>query len=114
MEAGRELDALVAEKVMGLHVEWRNGLPMWVGKVLPGSPYVLEDGLYGHTIESYSTEIAAAWKVGEKARAIRLENREPDSLKGWRCSYNGFLGTGETAPLAICRAALEAIEERTE
>lgn len=97
MEAASKIDALIAEKVMNLP-------PC---SVTPGD---------GHRCvgnpPAYSTDIAAAWEVAEKARAIKLENREPDGLKGWRCSYNGFLGVGDTAPLAICQAALKATEER--
>ena len=67
LQAGQELDALVAERVMGLHVEWRKGVPLWVGNDLPGSPYVLEDGLFGHSIDRYSKDIASAWEVYIKA-----------------------------------------------
>jgi hypothetical protein len=132
MEAGREMDALIAEKVIGLHVEWRSGVPMWVGKDLPGSPYVLGDGLYGHTIDNYSTEIRDAWKVLEKFNEIGLvvvvgskrfldtRNLVWYALIGMAKPIDEFdmnaniLGEAEapTAPLAVCRTALLAIEAR--
>ena len=131
-EAGREMDALIAEKVMGLRVEWRSGVPMWVGKDLPGSPYVLSEGLYGHTIHNYSTDIRDAWKVLEKFNDLGLvvvvgskrlvETRELlwYALIGMAKPIDEFdmnaniLGEAEapTAPLAVCRTALLAIEAR--
>ena len=115
LEAGRELDALVAEKVMG----WR----------IKGKDWVDEHGRYQGAVETYwviadggpskgwhpSTDIAAAWLVVEKLGwqyVFRLGNRddkwwcvlsvEPD----WQLSDN--CAEAPTAPLAICRAALAA------
>jgi Phage ABA sandwich domain len=88
LAAGRELDALVAEKVMGLawekvtHTmgwavtvdgsrepitrdEWelrRNGQP-----IIVSGP--LMHGLYACPVPGYSTDIAAAWEVVEKLDA---------------------------------------------
>ena len=122
-----QLDALVAEKVMGLHVEWINGCPMWVGKDLPGSPYVLGDGRFGHTLESYSTDIRAAFEVAARVDLFKNcrhlhQNRErmkgSDKLGEWEwvveevfepMDKNHILGRGSTAPLAICRAAIEIV-----
>lgn len=130
MEAGPELDALVAEKVMGQHVEWRKGVPMWVGKDLPGMPWVLGDGLYGHTVEDYSRDLLRAWEVLEKFNRQGLvvsvgSKRFIDSrelvwyaLIGMAKPINEFdmnasiygEAEGPTAPVAICRAALKAVE----
>lgn len=86
-EAGRELDALIANKVMGQFA-------------------------YPNRIPRFSTNIAAAWLI--VARLI---------AKGWGFDLRNH-GTwtavldyrderhatedGDTAPLAICRAVLEA------
>lgn len=112
MNAGRELDALIAEKVMGLHVEWRDGRPLWVGKDLPGTPLVLDGGLFGHTIPNYSTDIARAWEVVEKFNDCRLHRDPKDRM--WICAMNSYsahqpVGEAITAPLAICLAALKAV-----
>mgnify|MGYP000733353148 CR=1 FL=1 len=118
MEAGPKIDALIAEKVMGLHVEWRSGQPMWVGKDLPGTPYVLGDGLYGHTIRPYSTDIREAWIVAEKIHDLQprfvLEAQPFVRPRVWWCSVYGLDRVeAPTAPLAICLAALKYVESNT-
>lgn len=104
--AGRELDALVAEKVMDVGVEWWNGEPFYV---------VTQDGhISAYRLAAYSTDIAAAWEVVEKMRERRADfyirfvstwTVEFDSVAG---DYNGYTD-GDTAPLAICLAALKAV-----
>lgn len=126
---GDQLDALVAEKVMGLHVEWRNGVPLWVGKDLPGTPYILEDGLFGHSIKRYSTDIAAAFDVAARVDLFKncrhlhehrgsVKQGNEGVLGDWEwvveevyqpVGKNHILARGATAPLAICRAALEVV-----
>ena len=104
MPAGRELDALVAEKVMGQETtEWTDGL---------GGTGVT----FFAPVEPYSTDIAAAWEVAEKliqTLGIAVEQPFHDGI--WRCTIFGlwpkkWVCHGETAPLAICRAALKAVE----
>jgi len=96
MKAGRELDALVDKYVMGC-----SGV---------GSPF-------------YSTRIEDAWKVVEKIQPawVRIE---PGEEKNWgadlafdvHAQTGGYICRGyaeaDTVPLAICLAALEAIDER--
>lgn len=126
MPAGREMDALVAEKVMGLHVERIDGHPMWVGQDLPGSPYLLKDGRQAHSLRAYSTDIVAAWEVVKKVglfrncfhlheAAVGIQDGPKWTRTGWEwvveqvlqpVGQNSVLGRGETAPIAICRAAL--------
>ncbi len=94
MKAGRELDALVAEKVMGQYFrnEWYK--------------------LYNDTIPCYSTDISAAWKVVEKIKKEFVGISDPLNCNIWECSFTFKTSAlGETAPLAICRAALLAMEE---
>jgi len=117
---GPELDAQIAEKLMGLHVEWRKGQPLWVGKDLPGSPYVLEDGLFGHSIRPYSTDIAAAWEVFEKMQRLgwgpEIWGRSAATMGVRVRIYVSkiFLFLEEESqslPLALCRSALKAVSQ---
>lgn len=98
--AGRELDALVAEKVMGLKVEmlpimydedyegqvprfstaeWekemREEAPDWQRESWDSDkgPVVVEGGDRKYVVRPYSTDIAAAWEVVEKMRKMGWE-----------------------------------------
>lgn len=125
MEAGRELDALVAEKVMGWTYQessflgvskfWRIG-PKGVIEIEEWRP---------------STKIASAWAVVEKLKEfISEKDLAPDLFHvNFRIEYNGdnwwagfterepegvasfgpITGIGESAPHAICLAALKAV-----
>lgn len=96
MEAGRELDAMVVEKVMGVDIT-------------SGS----------HRVPFYSTDIAAAWEVVEKLKSssFYIEFYIEFYINRWQCHFchetNGGVNCrrsyAPTAPLAICRAALKAI-----
>lgn len=69
MPAGREMDALVAEHVMGLlNVHKYNGEWIHTRNPIPfvGAPIV----------EYYSTDIAAAWEVVDKIMDPKLMTRE--------------------------------------
>ena len=109
MNPGPEMDAIVAENVMG----WRwthaseGGGPTWHGS--PPEPNDLDDISKDHSsVPPYSTNIAAAWTILEKAplgELRRLGDR-------WgACLYGGGGGyiLGATVPEAICRAALKAV-----
>lgn len=101
LPAGRELDALVAAKVMG----WQPN-PGWLTAE--------------RHIPSYSTDIAVAWQIAEAMRLAAIPEEEWAS-GGWRAAQEPFNAPGwyerdvndwewaETAPLAICRAALKAV-----
>lgn len=119
MEAGPNLDRIVAEKVMGCRVKKRRGAYRYVyDLVVPGSfdriDYVEPEGAWS-ACPKYSTEISAAWTVAEKLRmkvgfagpsvGWKAVVGEPDCLCGLD---NGALA--KTAPLAICRAALESVK----
>lgn len=101
MKAGRELDALIAEKVMGIE------------------PHII--GIENMMIYlPYSTDISAAWEVVEKMISIRPE-KEPNAefalvqrSKEWLCGYELYeswycSASALTAPHAICLAALKAV-----
>jgi len=72
LEAGRELDALVAEKVMG----WREDAYHYWGA--PGSSSTLwvvagsTEDHHGNTVWSPSTDIVAAWKVLRCLASLRI------------------------------------------
>ena len=112
MDAGRELDVLVAEKVMGW-IERNDGIG-WLKDVGGGE----------FEIASYyfvpSIDIARAFEVVERMRGlgydmtIETDNRRE---KQWWCAFYEvnaeeilWFADAETAPLAICKAALKALE----
>lgn len=111
MPAGMEMNALVAEKVMGWHEH--NG--MWLD---------LDNRIWANPPGwSPSTNIATAWEVVQKHPyyfALYRTN-ETDwrlALFGtvhWECRFYApekFDAKADTAPLAICRAALIVVLER--
>lgn len=119
MEAGREMDAMVAEKVMG----WERGAVCWmIPNNTPGERI-------GPLIDEWqpSTDIAAAWEAVEKCLLLgyglnirkAFYDEEEDrwyiavtiNLKNKSSSVARFTVFDETAPLAICRAALKAVEK---
>jgi hypothetical protein len=78
MPAGREMDVAIGYHVMDL--------------VAPPELY-----------PDYSTDISEAWKVVEKLHDFDINRRHVF----WLCSFKGKEPMqGDTAPLAICRAAL--------
>lgn len=149
LQAGRELDVLVAEKVMGLEIFSRNWPVQHFSddtcEIAPEDWETKQPGRWGRQrdavwkyrgrnihgeeysglgrVPEYSTDIDAAWQVLEK-----FSEREYGKVRltgsyyhGWYCSIfwgPGLDGEGETpepvfgatAPEAICRAALKAVE----
>ncbi len=118
IEAGRVLDALIAETVFGYTLDYE-----FADLHVPFAPHVKELrnqydqwGILPH----YSTDIAAAWLV---VGALRARGMWLEELSGryeghyragfaWRDPERGLLyrqAMEGTAPLAICRAALEAL-----
>lgn len=134
MEAGRKMDLLVEDLVMGRCVCVHD--PEWFTKARSGSSaYVNQDGwrcvthdrpIGSRGLPSFSTDIAAAWDVLEAMiRHGYFPNLEY-THGGWRVGMGlswqvGGVGTdgkeemvpirhtAETIPLAICRAALLAM-----
>ena len=120
MIAGRDLDALVAEKVMGMI--GYNNLPTIADleKQLDDPKNVVDILPSGEcrVIRPYSTSIAAAWEVVEKLSSdysIELtQNHQVNHLqyicKFWKLSGGDvFYDVADIAPLAICLAALKAV-----
>jgi hypothetical protein len=104
VDAGREMDALIAEKVFGHD----RGFPEVLGERWIAFPE--------RVLPRYSTDIAAAWPVLEKVHGTSHTRSTIESgPKGWTCRIasltgHGQLGYGEgaTAAEAICRAGLMA------
>lgn len=113
MLAGREMDKLIAEKVMGWGDFWSDPN----GVILMGNPP-------GNTVEDdrievphYSTDIAAAWQIVEYS--LQQRGWGFHSLdEGWSASFfvtgrtSLILSHADTAPLAICRAAFLAVHPK--
>lgn len=128
---GRELDSLVAEKVMGFRW-WRSSqtgrraifpddkVQPWFKEVASGDESFCSD--HDWAVPHYSTDIAAAWtvvkKLGDDGWSMNLE---------WKGSDRSYANTAEvsfsrsfvahavadTAPLAICLAAIRAIAKKS-
>lgn len=108
MPAGPEMDRLVAERVMG----WEPKPPRWNGW------WYYEDHRPDEDSKCFqpSTNIAHAWEVVDRMK-IRGDDVCLDFYRShdqWQVSTNAPKGRGscasaDTAPLAICRAALKAV-----
>jgi hypothetical protein len=124
MNAGRALDALVAEKVMGCKVF---AVKRYDGEVLryrcdcaAGTPQapLHSDDFIDHTIKRYSEDWRVAGEVVERLNAhgwlIGMCYQRPSPPGYYLALTNGNMeparGEAETLPLAICRAALKAME----
>jgi hypothetical protein len=106
MKAGRELDALIAEKVMGFDI-----VPG------PGELGIKVNITECRRIPPYSKNIAAAWEV-VKSFGGRFEfslEEDQGELMPWIASFSRLDASdmasaeAETAPHAICLAALRAV-----
>lgn len=151
-ESGRELDAEVADKVMGqvacdgwklVNLGSAGGPAMMTTDACPHERrahqcYPSGDGWPGQGAPHYSTDIAAAWTVADHLAGQRIGNlivvavdvsigaydqSEPpyytccftlatpeDAPPSQPTTFDGIDATADTAPLAICRAALRAVE----
>lgn len=114
MKPGRELDALVAEKVMGW--KYSQHAMTWYPPGLHPAQNMLD-----HDILAFSTDIAAAWTVVEKLRNFK-HPQDPDSnftifqwwdggyAAGWTWHEVEYdMVYGDTAPHVICLAALRVV-----
>ena len=112
MEAGHELDVLVAER---LGLKWDSKYKYWN---FPDGTYA-----YGEPfLPDYSTSIAAAWELVPRVDSYRFSITRQDGQ--WFASFDAQekdsqfyprtwsmgWGKADTAPLAICLAFLKATE----
>ncbi len=77
MKAGRELDALVATKVMGHKLRTIEcGGSLYEEVPIPG----VVDGVITSELQYYSVSMHAAWKVVEKLAVLRRTREQPGGL----------------------------------
>lgn len=133
MTAGRELDALVAEKVMGMTFELV-GVPLGVPSDMQYSKELaitqdgklemiqyIPGGMGINPVPRFSTDIAAAWLVVDRIMAQFTQWQPYFQLRTCGTFYTAVFDSdemnnpvtedGDTAPLAICLAALKATGE---
>ncbi len=107
MKPDRELDARVAENIMG----WTEINPSVSGR---GQKYFgMSPGCYTpKQIPHYSSDISAAWNVIQSQKWESWSMRWDAEEKMYYCQIqhhgNKFIGFAETAPEAVCVAALTA------
>lgn len=122
MKSGRELDALIAEKVMGL-IPWPEQDPKWECKAFTAPVIFGYQTLKPCIPPNYSTDIGVAWQVIDKIQEIAYPVCIEFNSDKWHCA--GYLknhdSTGavanpltryfsfsaETPAHAICLAALK-------
>jgi hypothetical protein len=128
VKPGRQLDALVAEKVMGWkcdNVAHESTEVRWIGDKTEVQHSGWENKCEGFGslcpahLPYYSTDIAAAWDVVEKLSrdVCTVEIKSHRRTMGWTCFTRMPSDEGispiriqaTTAPHAICLAALAAV-----
>lgn len=136
----RELDPLIAEKVLGMHVErikpdwyplevmcfYREGSPLivWSFDAASCNAMMFRNGVdasdgTAEPLPQFSDDIADAWRVVEYMQELgwvmnldcaSLSKQRPFNARFFRDDESGLraMDYAESAPLAICRAALKA------
>lgn len=129
LEAGRELDKLVAEKVMGIETEWYHYEPKGCYRLVKKgcATDAWTAAMRESSIPDYSTNISDAWKVIEhlarEPYAWEINTINATDGLMWDATIWGgdadededdyadiieiYSSVAPAAPLAICRAALE-------
>lgn len=126
LEAGRALDALIAEKFFGLQpilVNTDMEIFTLQRQFLDAGDYYIMVGGGIERLPDYSTDIRDAWQLVEAPRILTLFAYMEVSVIRYHDRYechiendtSSFLCIEEapTAPLAICRAALAALRVST-
>lgn len=124
LEAGRELDALVAERVLGCRVKRDPHGNLYCGDgVTCAYPHALgerDDQMHGD-LAPFSTDMNAAWMVVDAVTArgtdLNLQHLSDRSDYEWRACFMQRPSTHNTHPSklgtsaahAICRAALATV-----
>lgn len=121
--SGLQLREAVGREVFALpdcHIPMRPNGAQWMGPVF-------DNGMSLQAVPAYESDIAAAWLVVERMREkgyeMMLSNGNGPTHE-WDCelmplvnspfmSLPCVLGQADTAPLAICRAALSAVRAST-
>lgn len=120
LPAGRELDALIAEALMGWsQKDDSNGFQVYTPDRCLGW-WRADQPKLGDRQPCFSTDIAAAWQVVEKINKTHYLNTAQYWIEGGSNggvlgfivafrqykTYKGEPAKADTMPLAICRAAL--------
>lgn len=125
MPAGREIDDLMATKVLGFRKEISSTMIGYGGKPV----YQYCEGILvrykGVFLPHYSHDIEAAWEVVKNIvgnKGFKLDQfdlsyiHDGENTFAWVCTFDNHGGSledmtdADTAPLAICRAALLAVQ----
>lgn len=118
MTPGRELDALVAEKVMGCTPKRDGSGRIECGCPDKGHEHFIDpyDREMDMGLKSYSTDIAAAWEVVDKianhwsnVSLLRADDGSWHVCSDPEMSFGSSGAEAPTAPHAICLAALKAV-----
>lgn len=109
LPAGRELDALIAERIFGA----KKRIVKW-----PLEDRLVFDWPDNHTcferyLPNYSTDIGTAWEIIEEFNKRESDYNISELFYNQLKQQDIFLYlTQERAALAICRTALKAISEK--
>lgn len=118
LSAGRELDALVAERVMGWYLKGRR----WIDperREFAGfttEPQYDPNSDRDHPLWEPSSDMASAWEVVEKMRPDWRFLFQETPGRRWRAVFSSHserdlakMEDADSAPEAICKAALQAV-----
>lgn len=131
MKSGRELDALVAERVMGwtwwdARVVSEYGLVtqpktttgyntkvLMPPKARESSTAFLYENFANGYYPAYSTDIVAAWQIVNRFKEQSMILNYGEDTQKWECSFivngNRYWGVSSIVPIAICIAALRIV-----
>lgn len=111
LPVGNNLDAIVAQQVLGCQIRKRNGLAL-CGCTDHEHGQAHWDEPRSGLLEDYSADIAAAWQLVERLRLQWVAGEDKDGIffafqnpETQSCEWEAG---ADTLPLAICRAALLA------
>lgn len=105
----REIDTLIAEKVMGWKLNYEFADSMGV----PVVPHLRDQYDEWGLLPEFSTDISAAWQVVEKINSIKMDTEEGYQIRAkfiLSQDVKHFLTfSAQQAALTICLAALKAV-----
>ena len=118
MKPGRDLDLKIARKIFGFKAKKVKGLMGITRYVIEDESDDWEVGFIRDNLPHYSTNIEDAWKIVDKYHRFVLTKSEmPERYYAEIIFHLGmgefkeYKAEAETAPLAICKVALESLKE---
>jgi hypothetical protein len=132
--SGYDLDAVLAERVFGFRRErapWLGGRDLWVRGIrddggqstyvsIHDSPFtpLWSTSTHEDVLPKFSSDLAAAWWIVERLQqmghVVTITARSRDEQVHYAVAIDALpLVEAEQAPLAICLAALEALNAGT-